>query len=120
MKIHLIVGQRVETYDGEYAPEVLDAWDENTLDENRDGFREAFAKHEGDKGLAMVRELIVDVMDADIERLFKVPVVKAKTESEDPEDYPCVCGDGTYEPVKDCGECGTNRRRCTACLDYLW
>jgi hypothetical protein len=34
MKIHLIVGHRVENYPGEYCPEVLDAGDEYSNDEN--------------------------------------------------------------------------------------
>lgn len=42
-ELHLIVGLREESYEGEYGPEVLDCWDDFTLDENPEGFREALA-----------------------------------------------------------------------------
>lgn len=34
MNIHLLIGQRKEKYDGEYAPEVLEAMDEYGYNEN--------------------------------------------------------------------------------------
>lgn len=46
--------------------------------------------------------------------------VQSKDEEPDEEDWSCVCGNGTYEPVDDCSECGTSRRQCPACLDYYW
>lgn len=44
MKLHVIFGQRVCSYEGEYAPEVLDCWDGYTVDENPEGFDQAVQK----------------------------------------------------------------------------
>jgi hypothetical protein len=64
-------------YEGEYAPEVLDAWDENCLDENYEGFEESLAKIKSQSDFADVRVLAVDVPDEAVYDLFEVPVVSA-------------------------------------------
>ena len=80
MRINLIVGQYPQQYDGQYMPNVLDAWDEYTMEDNYQGFLEAVGKYEGwvAKGdLEAVRVLAVNVPDEAVLDLFKVPVVDA-------------------------------------------
>jgi len=38
MRLHILFGQRRETYEGEYAPEALVVWDDYTFNENPEGF----------------------------------------------------------------------------------
>ncbi len=44
MKLHIIFGQRVCSYEGEHAPEVLDCWDEYSFEANPEGFDQAVRK----------------------------------------------------------------------------
>lgn len=79
MRIRLIVGQYKESYPGEYMPNVLDAWDEYTLDENHEGFEEKLRKYEGwvESGdIEAVRLLDVEIPDDAVLDLFKVPTTK--------------------------------------------
>lgn len=41
MDLHLFMAQRNESYDGEYAPEVLVGWDSITVLENPRGWKKA-------------------------------------------------------------------------------
>lgn len=45
MWLHILFGQRMQRYDGEYAPEPLECWSEFEVEENYEGFREAVEKH---------------------------------------------------------------------------
>jgi hypothetical protein len=78
--VRMLWGQRVVTYDGEYAPELLLAWDEYTLDDNWDGWVEARDASIAELGseLAAHREIIVEVDDDAIDALFAVPTVTAR------------------------------------------
>ena len=77
MKLHLLVGQRVEDYSGQYGPEVLDCWGEYDVESNPEGFEEALRRFRGEKHFSEVRELIVQVDDEVFTRLFKPAVVTA-------------------------------------------
>jgi len=44
MRIYAIFGQRNCTYEDEYAPELLEAWDEYAIDENEQGWDEKLDK----------------------------------------------------------------------------
>lgn len=92
MKIYTLWAQRTENYEGEYAPELLVAWDECCMDENGEGYTEAVKKAIEDngglgpgKGLSAVREIILKVPNSAIEAAFAVPEIEAKVvhESED-------------------------------------
>lgn len=70
MKLHIIFGQRHETYDGEYAPEVLDCWDESSLDENHEGFEASLEAAEGNKDFRAVRVVVVKIDGAKVGALL--------------------------------------------------
>jgi hypothetical protein len=44
MDLHILFIQRKEQYSEQFAPEALVVWDENSLDENPEGFEEACEK----------------------------------------------------------------------------
>lgn len=50
MWLHILFGQRMQRYDGEYAPEPLECWSEYEVDENPEGFQEAIKKHQAKLG----------------------------------------------------------------------
>ena len=66
MKIKLIIGHRHESYDGQYAPEVLDAWDEYCLDENYEGFTESLERQKSADCFASVAVVTLSVSNKDI------------------------------------------------------
>lgn len=66
MKIKLIFGHRRESYDGQYAPEVLDAWDECCLEENYEGFAESLEKQKSSNCFASVAVVTLSVSNKDI------------------------------------------------------
>jgi len=83
MKIHTLWAQRSEDYDGEYAPELLVAWDEHCMDSNGEGYDEevekAVERNGGlgpGKGLSAVREIIIEVPDEAIDKAFAIPQIK--------------------------------------------
>lgn len=82
MKIHMIVVQYNQRYPGEYMPNVVDVWDEYTMDENPDGYLESLRKHEAmvPKDYEAVRELIVHVPDDAITSLFDIPETIGRVE----------------------------------------
>ena len=45
MRIHLIVAQYPQQYDGQYMPNVVDAWDEFVLEDNYEGFVDSLNEH---------------------------------------------------------------------------
>lgn len=63
MKISILFGQRKETYDWEYGPEVLVAWDEYSIDENPDGFEKECdkAKYKYEAEMAAMRVIEIEV-----------------------------------------------------------
>lgn len=83
MKIYTLWAQRTEHHPGEYAPELLVAWDEYCMDENGEGYDEevkaAIERNGGlgpGKGLAAVREITIEVPDGAIEKAFATPVIE--------------------------------------------
>ena len=80
----------------------------------------------GDRGELRIRtaDMATDIsigFDQDDGELIIVVDTDTMPEPEPKEpDWSCVCGEGTYEPIKDCRECGMGRRKCTACGDLDW
>jgi hypothetical protein len=86
MKIYLIMGQYHCDYPGQYAPNVMSAWDEYMIDSNEEGYHEDVKKYKdlAHKGkLTDVKVMIVEVPDAAVDALFEPPVVKAKAVGEE-------------------------------------
>lgn len=77
MKLHVIFGQRIGRYEGQYAPEVIDCWDEYMVDENPEGFQQAIhnaqAKVPNDRivdEFSCVRVIDIKIDGDKIERLM--------------------------------------------------
>jgi hypothetical protein len=85
MKVRLIIVQYKCLYPGQFAPNVADAWDEYTLEDNYEGFEKAVAEHEARRGVDYERDgvkvLDVEVPTSAVEALFEVPTVKAQVSS---------------------------------------
>ena len=79
MKLHVLFGQREESYEGEYAPEALLCWDEFCVDDNPDGFDEECARYLQDHEGEFVASKVI-LIDIDGEKvrdlLIGVPVLK--------------------------------------------
>ena len=79
MRIHILFAQRKCSYPGEYAPEVLTAWDENAVEENAEGWEEATTaaiKACGDQ-LSATRVVVIAIPSKEIDELLTTtPVLK--------------------------------------------
>lgn len=86
MEIRLIIAQYPQQYDGQYMPNVVDAWDEYAMDGNEEGYAEALAKHQAKLGIdyEAVRELTVTVPDQVVTDLFVVPELPTLWKQVDP------------------------------------
>lgn len=71
MKIHLIVAQRKCSYPGQYAPEVLDAIDSNTLHDNPDWLLEKLDNHRSYSDLERVEVLVVNIPDSAVDSVLR-------------------------------------------------
>jgi hypothetical protein len=84
MEIRLIIGQYPQRYPGQYMPNVLDAWDEYTLEDNWEGYEEKLNQYKSwvEKGeLEGVREMVIRVPTDTVLALFDPPpVVEADVE----------------------------------------
>lgn len=84
MKLHILFGQRLQSYKGEYAPEALVCWDEFAVDENPEGFENECAKTE-DKYASQFsawRVIVVKVDGDKIVRLLnRAPEIEGTVES---------------------------------------
>ncbi len=78
MDLHLICARFSEDGAGD---EILDAWDEWTLDGNEDGFEEKLQALKGEYPKADIRVAIVEVPDEFFDNVFKATRVKGKLES---------------------------------------
>lgn len=82
MKLHIIFAQRVCSYDGQYTPEVIDCWDENTRDANPAGFDEAVSRAQAQMGaddIETVRVIDIEINGDAVARLLnEVPVLKGR------------------------------------------
>ena len=86
IRIHTLWGHRVDTYPGEFAPELMVAWDEWTYEDNVHGFNEACKKEIAAWGEDLVahRHIILTVKRELIERQFMITEVTAEiAEGED-------------------------------------
>lgn len=81
MDIHLIIAQYKGCPLPNFMPNVIDAWDEFTLEDNWSGFAEAVEKAEASDNYEKVRTLIVNIPDDAVVNLFKTPSVKGRVES---------------------------------------
>lgn len=84
MRIKIIIAQYPQSYPGQYMPNVVDAWDEFTLEDNWEGFETSLKKHEAlalDGTYEGVRVLDVIVPDASVLALFQTPTVEGQVVS---------------------------------------
>jgi hypothetical protein len=82
MKVRLIMAQYKCAYPGQYAPNVVAAWDEYTLEDNWEGYvreRGEF-KAQVPNDFDWVRELVINVPDDAIDRLAEPPEVDVAVE----------------------------------------
>jgi hypothetical protein len=61
MKLYVIFGQRHESYEGEFAPEVIDCWDEYAVDGNYEGYEEQLNIAESNKEFSAVSVVVVEI-----------------------------------------------------------
>lgn len=76
-RIRLIVVQYAQHYEGQLMPNVVDAWDEYSLEENGEGYEKSLAAQQARVGTdyEWVRELDVTVPANVVENLAFVPNV---------------------------------------------
>jgi hypothetical protein len=83
MKLHVLFGQRKQRYDGEFAPEALDCWDECSIDQNPAGFEQSIAGAMATytSEMSAMRVIVVEVDGDKIERLLnRAPAVAGTVE----------------------------------------
>lgn len=73
MKFHTIWGY--DKYDDDWA--MIDAWSENNVGENYEGWKEAVDKAKADEMNSDVRVVDITVPMADLRKALDIPVVKA-------------------------------------------
>lgn len=66
MIIKILFGHRKENYEGEYAPEVLEAIDEYGNDEYPQWFIEQYDKYKQDESFNVLKVVDIEVKDSDI------------------------------------------------------
>ncbi len=83
MKLHILFGQRKQSYEGEYAPEVLTCWDEYAVDENPEGYEADIAKMREKYGSEMSAMEVIIKIDGDkiVRLLNKAPEIEGTVES---------------------------------------
>ena len=87
MKLHILFGQRKESYEGEHAPEALLCWDEYSVEGNPEGFdkevEETKKACEPDSFMAM-RVIEIEVSQDRIRKLLvDTPVVHGDIKTEE-------------------------------------
>jgi hypothetical protein len=77
--IRMLWGKRPEAYPGEYAPELMLAWDEYCLDDNEAGYQEAKAAAIKSWGSDFVQgqEIVISIPDDALNRAFEFPRIVA-------------------------------------------
>ena len=71
MKIICLFGQRIESYDGEYAPELLAAIDEYSDDENPDFMNDEEDKYNNDyDDFSFIKRIIININDKEFNEVF--------------------------------------------------
>ena len=76
MTIKILFGHRKENYEGEYAPEVLEAIDEYSNDDNPDWFLKRCEGYERDESFNVLKVVEIEVKDLDIMRVL-YPIKRA-------------------------------------------
>lgn len=71
MKIHALFGQRKCRYDGEYAPELLEACDQYTMEETPEWMEEKRTEHAKDSDIKELRMILIEISDVVIDRAFR-------------------------------------------------
>ena len=74
MKLYVIFGQRHESYEGEYAPEVIECWDESAVDDNYEGYEEQLNIAESNKEFSAVSVVIVKIDGDKVSDRLKKPL----------------------------------------------
>jgi hypothetical protein len=79
MQVRILLGQRKVSYPGEYAPEVMTAWDEYCLADNWGGweFEKANRIAEWGDDIDSSVEIVVELDDDDIDKAFETAKVRA-------------------------------------------
>jgi len=85
MKLLILFGQRVQQYEGQYAPEALLCWDEYCVDENPDGWADAVEAEKkkalDSKDFTAVRVIEVVVDGNKVYRLLnETPILKGEVQ----------------------------------------
>lgn len=70
MKIHVLFAQRKGTYEGEYAPEVLDAMDEYSFEENAQHLEEKLDESVNGGEFESVKIIEIDVCGKSISNIL--------------------------------------------------
>lgn len=70
MKIHVLFAQRKCTYEGEYAPEVLDAMDEHSFEENPKYLEEKLDESVNSGDFEAVKVIEIDVCGESISQIL--------------------------------------------------
>ena len=70
MKVICLFGQRKETYDGQYAPELLAAIDDFSDDDNPDYLIEEEIKWDNDKDILFHRRITINIDDDKFDEAF--------------------------------------------------
>lgn len=75
MNLHILFGQRKQSYAGEHAPEPLLCWSEYEIEENPEGFdQEVLEKtKKAESDFSAVRLIVVEVDQDKIARLLNEP-----------------------------------------------
>lgn len=77
MKLYLLFGQRENAYPGEYGPELLDAIDEYTDEDNPDYLNDAYKKHSLSGQFISVIIVSTNVDDGELVKLLSVNEIKS-------------------------------------------
>lgn len=88
MQVRILLGQRKVSYPGEYAPEVMTAWDEYCLEDNWDGWEADKAARIDEWGVDLDEcvEVVVELNDDDIDKAFETARVRATIVAEETDD----------------------------------
>ena len=85
MKIICLFAQRKCQYEGQYAPELMDAIDENGDADNPDFLNEEEGELRKDDSIAFWRRITLEISDSEFDRLFYPPscTIKATATAQD-------------------------------------
>ena len=70
MIFHILVGQRVCSYPGEYAPEALEVMDDNAMGDNEEWMLEKMKEYRDSNEFTNLVILQVKVSDAEVDRVL--------------------------------------------------